>query len=36
MIIMIMMPGRMVFTSSKDTDKTSDNTMDIRDEYAQV
>ena len=31
-----MMPGRMVFTSSKDTDKTSDNTMDILDEYAQV
>ena len=31
-----MMPGRLVFTGSKDTDKTSDNTMDIRDEYAQV
>ena len=31
-----MMPGRMVFTGSKDTDKTSDNTMDIRDEYGQV
>ena len=30
------MPGRMVFTGSKDTDKTSDNTMDMRDEYAQV
>ena len=30
------MPGRMVFTGSKDTDKTSDNTMDIRGGYAQV
>ena len=30
MIIIIIMPGRMVFTSSKDTDKTSDNTMDIQ------
>ena len=36
MIIIIIMPGRMVFTSSKDTDKTSDNTMDIRGWYAQV
>ena len=36
MIIIIIMPGRMVITSSKDTDKTSDNTMDIWGWYAQV
>ena len=30
------MPGRMVFTGSKDTDKTGDSTMDIQGGYAQV